>query len=257
MKLARLVPLVIIVILIISGASGCISNETNCAIAIQAFLTEKYECEFSVHKAVNAFCGNNGSYIYAVCECTSTPGSTFEVYCYPNNGSQQGETVTIAGKSYVIFDKYPEVFFSNQMAKELTTLLGDQAILVNCQIRFDSTSSLHYEMAKDAFADGLKSCLDSERWLSYVMVYVVTQNDDILEDLRVQTKEYCLNYNAYRQYIYVAVAAPHQIDVQQHYRDFSGEFSEHMKACDLVHKICFVGMKRDEGVVMVSVIKND
>lgn len=243
---------VLAVLLAVLSVAGCSISDRAFEKPIQSYLSDKYGCDFSVLQVSRGFSGNDGFFICAVAESADLEGREFEVYCYPNKETS-GATIALSGKIYAVYDKYADIYFADQMEKDIQKLLACDAF-VRCNVRFDTTSALHYEIPGTDFMAGMKSCLDSDQWLSYVTVYVIAAGDADMESLMAKVKTYALSNNAYRQYIYFGKTD--SLTFTRKHADLSdNDFSEHMKMGDCIQQMWFTGMKRDEGITKETVIK--
>ena len=219
------------------------------------FLKGKYTCDFEIHRTTTRFSGSDGAYIYAVAESKEFSGETFEIYCYPDNGETTGENIVIDGEKYVIYEKYAEIYFANQMKQEIEQLLDDD-VFVACKIKFDCGYALHYSVTDAQFAAGLKACLDNDEFYSTVSVYIVADEKADIEEIRELVESYNSNFNAYEQYLYFSVALPDTSEtVSQHYEDNRTSFGKHMLECEQISYVECTEFRRNQGIVERTVEK--
>lgn len=253
-RLKRFV-LSLILILIMIGACGCMNAEQEYVASIQNYLEGKYNCGFTVHNVNEGFSGSDGNYIHASCESEEYAGKVFDVYCYPIGGDKTGDEISVSGESYVIYEKYAEVYFANQMRSEVEALLPEN-VFVECKIKFDCGYALHYALSEEEFNQGMESCLNNKEFYSFVTVYVVSDENAAAEELQKTVEEYCAKYNAHEQYMYFATAP--QMDkavITSHFEENADKFGTHMIECDLISEIGCTEMNRDEGIVERTVEK--
>lgn len=215
---------------------------------IQNYLKEKYGCNFEVKQVTKEFNGQDGSYLRAICQSDTNEG-TFEVFCYLDE-KRTGDKITIGEENYVIFDDYVDVIFMNQLKSMIEEQIGTEAFL-QCQVTFSD----HF-VTKEEYNAGMQACFDNLELYSHVTVYVTVKDETNLEALREKVESICLEYNAYRQYLYFAVAPKADAaELQKHFDSNEDTFDQHMNECDLIDKVYFSLIKRDEGVTKRSVEK--
>lgn len=240
--------LFLITILIMIGVSGCMSVERDINEPIQNYLKEKYDCNFEIEQITKEFNGLEGSYLRAICHSDVDEGA-FEVFCYLNS-DEKGDKITIDENEYVISDDYADVIFMNQLKAKIEEQIGTDAFL-QCQVTFSN----HF-ITKDEYKTGLQACLNNTDLYSHITVYVAVEDESVLDALRKEVETVCLSFNAYRQYLYFAVAPGEDVsDIQKHFEDNMNIFDQHINECELIDKVYFSLIKRDEGITKRSVEK--
>lgn len=215
---------------------------------IQNYLKEKYGCGFEVKQVTEEFSGLDGSYLRAVCQSETNEG-TFEVFCYLDE-KKSGDKITIGEKEYVILDDYVDVIFLNELKNQIEDQIGTEAFL-KCQVTFSD----HF-ITTDEYESGIQACLENPELYSHVTVYVVVKDETVLDVLREKVESVCLGYNAYRQYLYFAVAPDAKAEkIEEHFGKNEDTFDQHMNECELVDKVYFSLIRRDEGITKRSVEK--
>lgn len=240
--------LLLITILIMIGVCGCMSVEQDYKEPIQNYLKEKYGCDFEVQQITKEFNGHDGSYLRAVCQSNTNEGN-FEVFCYLD-GEKSGNKITIGKNEYVVLDDYVDVIFMNQLKTEIEEQISTDSFL-QCQVTFSD----HF-ISEDEYKTGMQVCLNNAELYSHITVYVVVKDESDLEALREKVETTCLSYNAYRQYLYFAVAPNASIpEIQKHFENNEETFDQHINECELIDKVYFSLIKRDEGITKRSVEK--
>lgn len=240
--------LLLITILIMIGVCGCMNVEQDYKEPIQNYLKEKYGCNFEVKQVTKEFNGLDGSYLRAVCQSDTNEGS-FEVFCYLDE-NKAGDKITIGEDKYVILDDYVDVIFMNQLKSEIKEQIGSEAFL-QCQVTFSD----HF-VTEEEYKAGMQECLNNSELYSHITIYVAVKDESNLETLREKVENICLAYNAYRQYLYFAVAPSADVpDIQQHFEGNEDTFDQHLNECDLIDRVYFSLIKRDEGITKRSVEK--
>lgn len=240
--------LLLITILIMIGVCGCMSVEQDYKEPIQNYLKEKYGCNFEIKQVTKEFNGLDGSYLRAICQSDTNDG-IFEVFCYLDS-KKDGDKIAIGENEYVILDDYADVIFMNQLKVKIEEQIGADAFL-QCQVTFSD----HF-VTEEEYKAGMRACLDNAELYSHVTVYVVVKDETTLEALREKVETVCLSFNAYRQYLYFAVASSADVtEIQKHFENNEDTFDQHMNECDLINKVYFSLIKRDEGIIKRSVEK--
>lgn len=240
--------LLLISILIMIGVCGCMSVTQDYKETIQIYLKEKYGCNFEVMQVAEEFNGHDGSYLRAICR-SETNEETFEVFCFLDE-KKNGDKITIGEDEYTILDDYVDIIFMNELKAKIEKQIGTEAFL-RCQVTFSD----HF-VTEDEYKAGLQACLDNADLYSHVTVYVVVKDETNLDVLRENIESVCLNYNAYRQYLYFAVAPNADIvELQKHFENDEDTFDQHMNECSLIEKVYFSLIRRDEGITKRSVEK--
>jgi len=235
-------------ILMMIGVSGCMSDEFDYKEPIQNYLEEKYGGNFEIKQINKEFNGSDGSYIRAICQSDTMEGA-FEVYCYLDE-KKSGDEITIGENQYVIVDDYVDIIFENQLKSHIQERIGTDVFL-QCQVTFSD----HFITEKE-YHEGLQGCLDNTDLYSHVTVYVAVQEEEKLEKLREEVESVCLGFNAYRQYLYFAVASSADVaDIKQHFENNKDTYDQHMNECDLIDKVYFSLIRRDEGITKKSIEK--
>lgn len=236
----------VILIITITGVYGCMGTGMDYKKAILSYLREKYDCDFEVKQITKEFNGFDGNYLRAVCN-SITNHETFEVYCYMDD-EKNGDAITINQKKYVILDNYVNVLFGNQLESILQDKIGAE-IFLKCEVTFSD----HF-VTKEEYKAGMQDCMNNKELYSHVTVYAIAENETILKSIRQKVEEACLNLNAYRQYLYFAVASDKNVsDIQEHYDKNEGTFDQHINECGLIKKVFFTLLKRDEGITNKTV----
>ena len=246
-RLKRLI-LLLITILIMIGVCGCMSAEQDYKEPIQKYLKEKYGCNFDVKQVTKEFNGLDGSYLRALCQSETQEG-IFEVFCYLDE-KKSGDKIAIGEDEYVILDDYVDIIFMNELKSKIDAQIGTEAFL-KCQVTFSD----HF-ITEDEYKAGIQACFDNVELFSHVTVYVAVKDEANLEIIREKVENICLGYNAYRQYLYFAVAPNAEAEeLLKHYESNEDTFDQHLNECDLIDKVYFSLIKRDEGITKRSVEK--
>lgn len=241
---AILIVIVFIVIAFIGLRSYIAKNKR----LIEDYLSEKYDEKFTVTKVGNAFNGNDLWYKYAIAKSHVYEEKIF-IYCYPNSNNQ-GDKIYLNGKEHVIVDNYAEIEFQNQIQNELEKKINDEVFL-KCEIAFSN-----YSINNEEYKKGLKYCLDDEGIASHITIYAIARNEKEMATIRKIVEEYCLEYNAYRQYLYFAIAPyTDEKTVMKHYKEDSNSFDYHLNNCNEISHVEFTLIKRNEGITKKSVEK--
>lgn len=240
--------LLLIIVFIMMGVCGCVSTDLIYKEPIKEYLENKYGCAFEIHQASRAFSGLDGSYIYAVCESETNKG-VFSVYCYPAEENDD-KNVSIGGEDYVITDDYADIVFQNELEQKLKNAI-DEDVFLKCQITFSN----HF-ITDEEYDKGFETCLNDKNLYSHVTVYAVLTDVTKIDAIREKAENICLGYNAYRQYLFFAVAKSEDInDICKHYEKNFEMFDQHMEDCDLIEKVDFTLLKRDEGITLRETVK--
>lgn len=215
---------------------------------IADYLSEKYGENFTVIKVGNAFNGNDLWYKYAIAKSDVYEEEIF-IYCYPNS-NKQGDKIYLNGKEHVIVDDYAEIAFQNQIQNELEKKINDEVFL-KCEIAFSN-----YSINNEEYEKGVKYCLDDESMASHVTIYTIARDEKQMAEIRNIVEEYCLEYNAYRQYLYFAIApSTDEKTIMKHYKEDSNIFDCHLEDCNEISHVEFTLIKRNEGITKKSVEK--
>lgn len=215
---------------------------------IADYLCEKYGENFTVIKVGNAFNGNDLRHKYAIAKSDAYEEEIY-IYCYPNS-NRQGDIIYINGKEHVIVDDYAEIAFQNQIQNELEKKINDEVFL-ECEIAFSN-----YAINKEEYEKGLKYCLEDESIASHITIYAIARDEKQMNEIRNIVEEYCQEYNAYRQYLYFAIApSTDGKTIMKHYKKDSDSFDYHLNDCNEISHVEFSLIKRNEGITKKSVEK--
>ena len=74
--------------------------------------------------------------------------------------------------------------------------------------------------------------------------------------MRDIVEEACLQFDAYRQYMYFAISSKfNQSVIEQHYSNTIDSFDQHLNECEEIDEVFFTLAKRGEGITKRSVEK--
>lgn len=244
-KVLRAVIIMIILATIVIGL--WVYNAKNKGL-IADYLCEKYGENFTVIKVGNAFNGNDLRHKYAIAKSDAYEEEIY-ISCYPNS-NRQGDKIYINGKEHVIVDDYAEIGFQNQIQNELEKKINDEVFL-KCEIAFSN-----YSINNEEYEKWVKYCLDDESMASHVTIYTIARDEKQMAEIRNIVEEYCLEYNAYRQYLYFAIAPfTDEKTIIKHYKEYSNIFDRHLNDCNEISHVEFTLIKRNEGITKQSLEK--
>jgi len=185
---------VILIIILILGVSGCMSNEVMethgdhqdasfermklgaLKTEFLSILEKKYGETFEMDKLLREFNGEKGVYYRAVFHSTNRPDKGV-LYCYSQG---EGTAVQIDGIDCVLTDNYANAILQERYAANLQKALGD-SVLVKCRL-----FTPNHTVTDEDFAAGLEACLENTDLTPHLFIYVfadpLNMNESLLEE---------------------------------------------------------------------------
>ena len=244
MKIIKRVPLVLAIILIMMGVCGCMNEEKDFQTPVLAYLNEKYGCDFNVQSVFN-----EKECVRLVCESAENPGELFRAECYLADGEKTGDSISVDGEEYLIYEKYSDIVFAKQMEQELKQAIRDD-VFVRCKILCNHSVNEYYGTTREQYEAGMKFCLEQSDVYSYVSAYIVMGADADLDKIQAAAEAYALDCNAHAQYLCYAVMPELMEDVAaQHYEENKDSFVAHMGICELILQMESVELERNNGII--------
>ena len=211
---------------------------------VLAYLNEKYGCDFNVQSVFN-----EKECVRLVCESAENPGELFRAECYLADGEKTGDSISVDGEEYLIYEKYSDIVFAKQMEQELKQAIRDD-VFVRCEILCNHSVNEYYGTTREQFEAGMKSCLEQPDVYSYISAYIIMGADADMERIQAAAEAYALNFNAHAQYLCFAVMPKLMEDVAaQHYEENKDSFVAHMGICEMILPMDSIRLKKDQGVV--------
>ena len=211
---------------------------------VLAYLNEKYGCDFNVQSVFN-----EKECVRLVCESAENPGELFRAECYLADGEKTGDSISVDGEEYLIYEKYSDIVFAKQMEQELKQAIRDD-VFVRCEILCNHSVNEYYGTTREQFEAGMKSCLEQPDVYSYISAYIIMGADADMERIQAAAEAYALNFNAHAQYMCFAVMPKLMEDVAaQHYEENKDSFVAHMGICEMILPMDSIRLKKDQGVV--------
>ena len=245
---------IVLCIIIMFGVSGCMSIGGLFGISMEemetellAYLREKYGEEFVTDKLVKEFNGNDGIYYRMVFTSEKRPDKGV-LYCYPGEG-RVGVPRTIGGEQFFIQDDYAQIILQTEYAEMLQKELGDD-VMVKCQLHVNK-----HMLTQEEFDAGLKACLENADMYPQMAVFVFADMSRADGELKAAAEAFMGQYNAYRQYLYLAYESPIFFSIwEKRYYENTNNFENYLKKSE-IERIEFSFFSLDIGLEETRILK--
>lgn len=127
------------------------NENTQMGVSLQEYFQNRYKETISVVQEYAEFSGDKGKHYRVVCKSESYD-EPFVVMLYPDPEAKNG--VVVKNDLCAVEDKYPDLFFQNEIAKTISKVLDDP-VLVRCRVDTFRT------FTKDEVDLGLEACIAS------------------------------------------------------------------------------------------------
>lgn len=255
---------IILLIMIVLGVSGCMSNETNnpgvipqiggifdkigtgrMEKAVLTFLNKKYAETFIIDKLTLEF-GGEDVYYRAVFHSEQRPEKGV-LYCRETG---DGISVQIDGVACVMEDDYANVILQESYAAALQEELGE-GVLVKCRLKTPDA------MVSGAdYAAGFRTVLEDSRYGAHVYVVILADASAKDSGLKEKAEAFMGEINGYRQYLYLGYQAGIDLDIwQDSYLRNVDRFESFVEDSEEITRLEYTAFHKDKGIVKQLIVK--
>lgn len=244
MKSKIIIWIILIIMLVMFGVSGCMNTQidkTAYENAILTFLQEKYGEDFTVITMYQEFSGDTGALIRATCKGT-TAEETFTVRCYLDE-EVTAQKLQINGQMHSVEDSYAEVLCQSQLMRELPEC-SEESCIIKCRVDF-----YNRQPTMDEYAQGLEACLRNEELRAYIKVYILSDGCAQAQDAYGKVEELVEQYAPDTGYIYFAILETFDpAYANQVYAENKNDFGNYLAQQDYADQLWFTLYEAERGL---------